>query len=165
MNRLDRLLAITRKDKRRVIGIMTGTSVDGIDAVLAEITGHGASATIETLAFRTYPFPADIRKRVFRLFDPSTARIEEICSLDFLLGELFAAAVLHLLREEKMDAGEVDVVGSAGQTIWHDPMPVTLNRESDWIDDPIETRATLAIGQSAVIAERICWSCVGVGTA
>ncbi|MEO8216308.1 MAG: anhydro-N-acetylmuramic acid kinase [Acidobacteriota bacterium] len=154
MNRFDRLLAVTRKQKRRVIGIMTGTSVDGIDAALTEITGHGASASIEMIAFRTYPFPPDIRKRVFRLFDPATARINEICTLDFLLGELFAAAVIHLLRELNMDPVQIDVVGSAGQTIWHDPQPFTVDRLAEWIDAPVQTRATLAIGQSAVIAER-----------
>lgn len=154
MNRLDRLLALRDKTKRRVIGIMSGTSVDGIDAALTEIEGHGADTRLELVAFRSYPFPPDMRSRVFRLFDPATARVDQICNLDFLLGELFAAAVNHLLKELDTDARDIDLVGSAGQTIWHNPQPFREESTVDWIDHPIETRSTLAIGQSAVIAER-----------
>lgn len=154
MNRLDRLLALRDKKKLRVIGIMSGTSVDGIDAALTEVEGHGADTHLELVAFRSYPFPPAMRSRVFRLFDPASARVDQICNLDFLLGELFAAAVIHLLKELEINPGDVDLVGSAGQTIWHDPHPIREETNTDWIDHPIETRSTLAIGQSAVIAER-----------
>jgi anhydro-N-acetylmuramic acid kinase len=154
VNRLERLLDITRKPRRRVIGLMSGTSVDGIDAALTEIEGHGATAKVRLLAFSSYPFPPSLRRSIFRLFDPATARIDQVCHLDFLLGELFASAVNRLLEESAMTAADVDLVGSAGQTIWHDPQPVRAEAEVDWIHAPLETRSTLAIGQSAVIAER-----------
>jgi anhydro-N-acetylmuramic acid kinase len=133
---------------------MSGTSVDGIDAALTEIEGHGANARATLVAFRTYPFPPGIRKRIFRQFDPTSARIDQICNLDFLLGELFAAAVNHLIAELKIGPDDIDIVGSAGQTIWHDPQPVREEATVDWLDQPIETKSTFAIGQSAVIAER-----------
>lgn len=154
MNRLERLVSIARKPTRRVIGLMSGTSVDGIDAALTEIDGHGGSATVRLVDFRTYPFPPEMRSRIFRLFDPASARIDQICNLDFLLGELFAAAVIHLLDEVGMKPEEIDIVGSAGQTIWHDPQPVREAATVEWMDGPLETKSTFAIGQSAVIAER-----------
>jgi len=154
VSRLERLAGITRKKTRRVIGTMSGTSVDGIDAALTEITGHGEEAKVRLLAFRSFPFPKELRARVFRLFDPKSARVSEICHLDFLIGELFAAACNKLIEDNGGGDQEIDIIGTAGQTIWHDPEPIREEMNVDWIGGPIETRSTLAIGQAAVIAER-----------
>lgn len=162
MSRFEHLLAISRKPKRLVVGIMSGTSVDGIDTALTEIEGSGADARVRLLAFRTFEFPLEIRGRVFRLFDPTQARVDQICNLDFILGELFARAVLQLLSEVGLDPAEVDLVGTAGQTIWHDPETISVRPEVGWLDEEqIETRSTLAIGQSAVIAERTGITTIG----
>jgi len=91
---------------------------------------------------------------VRELFDPKRARVDDICRYDFILGEVFAAAVLRMLKETKIKADTVDLVATAGQTIWHDPELILVEPDVDWIDHPIETRSTFAIGQSAVIAER-----------
>src|SRR5438552_8485911 len=133
---------------------MSGTSVDGIDAALVEIGGHGEKSRVKLLAFGSYPFPDEIRAKIFRLFNPAEARVDAICQLDFLLGEIFAAAVQRLLQDNRYSAADVDLVASAGQTIWHDPQPVIMQTNVDWIGHPICTRSTFAIGQSAVIAER-----------
>lgn len=161
MTRLDHLNAITRKPVRRVVGIMSGTSVDGIDTALTEIEGSGASSRVRLLAFRTWDFPPEIRTRVFRLFDPAQARVDQICNLDFILGELFARAVLRLLSDVGIPPEEVDLIGTAGQTIWHDPEPIRIDPGVDWIDEPIVTRSTFAIGESAVLAERTGITTVG----
>jgi len=161
VNRVGRLLHIAVKESRLVVGLMSGTSVDGVDAALVEITGHGEKAKVDLLAFDSYPFPPELRARVFRLFNPREARVDAICQLDFLLGEVFAAAVERLLKDHGRRMEEVDLVASAGQTIWHDPQPVIEDPKVDWIDHPIETRSTFAIGQSAVIAERTGITTVG----
>lgn len=161
MNRVGRLLHIAVKESRLVVGLMSGTSVDGVDAALVEITGHGETAKVDLLAFDSYPFPPELRARVFRLFNPKEARVDAICQLDFLLGEVFAAAVERLLKDHGRRMEDVDLVASAGQTIWHDPQPVVEDAKVDWIDHPIETRSTFAIGQSAVIAERTGITTVG----
>jgi anhydro-N-acetylmuramic acid kinase len=161
VNRVGRLLHIAIKESRLVVGLMSGTSVDGIDAALVEIAGHGETAVVKLLAFDSYPFPPELRARVFRLFNPREARVDAICQLDFLLGEVFAAAVDRLLRDHDVDRDVVDLVASAGQTIWHDPEPVVETSSVDWIDHPIITRSTFAIGQSAVIAERTGITTVG----
>ena len=154
MNRVGRLLHIAVKESRLVVGLMSGTSVDGIDAALVQIKGHGENSRVELIAFGSYPFPPELRAKVFRLFNPAEARIEAICQLDFLLGEVFAAAVERLLKDHGYANADVDLVASAGQTIWHDPQPVIEEAHVSWIDHPIRTRSTFAIGQSAVIAER-----------
>jgi len=161
VNRIGRLLHIANKPARLVLGLMSGTSVDGIDAALVRIEGHGAGAKVQQIAFRSYPFPPGLRAKVFRLFDPQEARIDAICQLDFLLGEVFAAAVDRLLKECGRTRDEVDLVASVGQTVWHDPQPVVEDPGVDWIDHPLITRSTFAIGQSAVIAERTGITTIG----
>lgn len=161
MSRIGRLLHIAVKESRLVVGLMSGTSVDGIDAALVEITGHGATARVKLLAFDSYPFPPALRAKVFRLFNPKEARIDAICQLDFLLGELFAAAVDRLLRDHGRKREDVDIVATTGQTVWHDPEPVVETSDIPWLDHPLETRSTFAIGQSAVIAERTGITTVG----
>lgn len=151
---VDRLLRILRKPRHRVIGLMSGTSVDAIDAALVEIDGPPPASRVSLRAFGSFPFPPDIRRRIFQLFDPSRGRVDAICNLDFLMGEVFAEAAIQLMRDAKVGDGEVDLIGTAGQTLWHDPEPITLDAGVDWIRRPIVTRSTFAIGQSAVVAER-----------
>jgi anhydro-N-acetylmuramic acid kinase len=161
LSRIGRLLHIAVKESRLVVGLMSGTSVDGIDAALVEITGHGATARVKLLAFDSYPFPPALRAKVFRLFNPKEARIDAICQLDFLLGELFAAAVDRLLLDHGRKREDVDIVATTGQTVWHDPEPVVETSDIPWLDHPLVTRSTFAIGQSAVIAERTGITTVG----
>ncbi len=161
MNRVGRLLHIAVKESRLVVGLMSGTSVDGVDAALVDIAGHGENSRVTLRAFGSYPFPPELRAKIFRLFNPKEARVDAICQLDFLLGEVFAAAVQRLLKENHLSSDDVDLVASAGQTIWHDPQPVVEEANVDWIEHPIATRSTFAIGQSAVIAERTGITTVG----
>ena len=133
---------------------MSGTSVDGIDAAIVEVHSGGATARTRVIAFDTYPFPPGIRTKIFRLFNPKLAKVDHICNLDFLLGELFAEAALELMQQSGLEPREVDVIGTAGQTIWHHPEPIIEEAAVAWLDHPLQTRSTLAIGQSAVIAER-----------
>jgi anhydro-N-acetylmuramic acid kinase len=172
VNRVERLIEIARKKKRVVIGLMSGTSVDAIDAVLVRIEGNARDgARIEKLRFGSFGFPQEIQTRIKLLFererdrkltDPETGEhpapwtIEEICHLDFVLGELFAQAANRLIADAGMKNDDVDLIAAAGQTIWHRPRPTTEPSTVDlpWLDEPITTRSTLAIGQAAVIAER-----------
>jgi anhydro-N-acetylmuramic acid kinase len=154
VNRTERLLHVARKPSRRIVGLMSGTSLDAIDAAMVRIKGQGVEAAMRLEHFRSFPFPPKIRGAVRDLFDPRRARVDQICRYDFIMGELFAAAVNRLLAETNMKASRVDLVAVAGQTIWHDPDPVVVNADVDWIDGPIVTRSTFAIGQSAVIAEK-----------
>jgi anhydro-N-acetylmuramic acid kinase len=154
VNRIDRLLEVLRKPSRHVVGLMSGTSVDAIDVVLVEIEGYAAEAIVRQIAFDSFPFPREVRSKVFEQFKPSSSSVEQICFLDFLLGELFAESILATLSHHAVPVESIDLIGTVGQTLWHDPTTVERITSVEWIEHPIITRSTLAIGQSAVIAER-----------
>lgn len=154
MSKLERLMHVATKYSRRIIGLMSGTSLDAIDVAMVKIEKHGLTAKVKLEHFREFPYPPKIRAVVRELFDPKRARIDDICRYDFILGEVFAAAVLRMLKETRIKAESVDLIASAGQTIWHDPELSIIHPDVDWIEGTLETRSTFAIGQSAVIAER-----------
>jgi len=138
---IEKLLALAQKEERIVAGIMSGTSVDGIDAVLLKISGSYTDTKITEIAFNNYPFPEGISERIFKLFD--TGKASELCHMNFLLGELFANAVMDLAKKAGVE--KIDLVGSHGQTIYHIPEP---------IDKDYRLRSTLQIGEGAVIAHK-----------
>ena len=153
MIRLSSLERIRRKKVRRVIGLMSGTSADGVSAVLVKIGGCGLKTKLELVAFRNYPYPPPLRERIFELFDPATSTVEKICHMNFVLGDFFADSVSRLVKESKLDLSEVDLVGSHGQTIYHIPVP----RDTCGF----RTRSTLQIGEIAVIGERTGITTIG----
>jgi anhydro-N-acetylmuramic acid kinase len=126
----------------RAAGLMSGTSVDGIDVAIIDWSGRHAT----TIAHATYPYPAAVREGIFRLFDVATASIDDLCHLNFVIGELFADALLKLCRDCGVAIDSIDVIGSHGQTVWHDPVGKPLGRK--------RIRSTLQIGEPAIIAER-----------
>lgn len=89
---------------RRVVGMMSGTSVDGIDAALVEI---GEGSAVKLLAFENSPFPPAVREQIFALFCPETATVDRIGYMNFLLGELYAAAALSVIKKAGLDRKSV----------------------------------------------------------
>ncbi|MBP2017507.1 anhydro-N-acetylmuramic acid kinase [Symbiobacterium terraclitae] len=146
MRRLRRLEGIAAKPERLVIGLMSGTSVDGIDCALVRIRGGGPGVQIAPVHFATYPFDPAVRAEIFRLFRPETTDVVSVCQMNFVLGEVFADAALRLMREAGVRPEEVDLIGSHGQTVWHEPNPVDRAGAV--------SRSTLQIGEPAVIAAR-----------
>ena len=124
---------------------MSGTSADGIDAALVEITREGNQPAVTLLHFERRPYPPGIRDRILRLADHPDA-LREVCRLNMLLGELFAQAVLDLLEAARVPVIEVALIGSHGQTVCHLPTPVA--------EGNLLLRSTLQIGEPCVIAER-----------
>lgn len=134
-----RILRLRKKKKRIAIGLMSGTSGDGVDLALIEISGRDLSTKIKLLAFNTYPYPTSLRKRILGL---NSAKGEEICEMNFILGELFASRVLKFLHQLGYQAKQIDFLGSHGHTVCHiSQVPPKIN-------------STMQIGEGAVIAER-----------
>jgi len=127
-----RLLA---KKKKRVVGLMSGTSLDGIDAALVDIDGCGADARVALVDFRTTPYSAAQREEIHALFSGDAA---SLCQGNFLLGGWFADAARAIAGNEP-----IDLVGSHGQTVWHQPPSMHSGIAS-----------TLQLGEPAVIAAR-----------
>lgn len=122
------------------VGLMSGTSLDGIDAVLCEIKGVGINTKIEQLQFIEMPMPKKIKKKIqLACLNQMTTR--DICSLNFELGTIFADAVKKVCAQAGIETKALDYIASHGQTIYHIPK---ANEEL--------YRSSLQIGEPAVIA-------------
>ena len=135
---------IAQKQTKKVIGLMSGTSVDGVDAALVQIQGNGLDTRVELIAFHTHPFGSEVRARIFNLFQSETSSVDEICQMNFIIGGVFADAALSVIRDAQLEAGEIDLIGSHGQTIYHLPPQA----EAEYVP------STLQLGEPAVIAYR-----------
>lgn len=134
------------KEVRHVVGMMSGTSVDGVDAALVEISGTDSEPKVKLLAFENKPYPPQVREKIFSLFTPANATVDKVGYMNFLLGEIYAKSALSVIEKAGMKPEEIDVIGSHGQTIWHAPIPESL--------DGIPVAYTVQIGEGSVIAER-----------
>ena len=74
------LQALVGKQRRLVVGMMSGTSVDGVDAALVEISGDDERPAVKLLAFENNPFPAPVRSKIFELFRPETATVDKVAT-------------------------------------------------------------------------------------
>ena len=142
---IESLISLREKESRNVIGLMSGTSCDGIDACLVKITGNGLSTKVDIIGFETYPYENEIRELIFEASCKETGTVDKICQLDFTLGKLFADAAGQIAAKMSIPLSEIDIVGSHGQTIYH----VSSLKESN---DKV-VRSTLQIGEPSVIAQ------------
>lgn len=125
------------------IGLMSGTSLDGVDAVLCDITGCDEDTQIKTLDFITLAMPSLTKQRILSLVKDDQAGIRKLTSLNVELGHLFADAALELMNRNHLNASDVAFIASHGQTIYHIPNP-----------NEGEYKSTLQIGESSIIAYR-----------
>ncbi|ERJ11747.1 anhydro-N-acetylmuramic acid kinase AnmK [Haloplasma contractile] len=123
------------------IGLMSGTSLDGIDAVLIDISGYGDKTSYRLIKGINTDYSQELRHKILKASSKEQSDVQQICSLNFELGYEFSKAVKKLLTEANKDPQDIDFIASHGQTIWHNPN----NRDS-------YHSSTLQIGASAVIA-------------
>lgn len=137
---------VRKKEARLVVGLVSGTSVDGIDAALVRVEGDPLSPEIELLGFREMPFSPEVREAVFAAFRPESSNVEDLCRLNYVLGHLFADAALGVIEQCGLTPDDVDVIGFAGQTVYHIP-------EKEKVLGVV-TGSTLQLGEGAVVVER-----------
>jgi anhydro-N-acetylmuramic acid kinase len=133
----------------RVVGLMSGTSADGIDIAFVRLTGRGANLKARLEKFCTLPYRVAMRKEILRVANANRARavsVAELSQLNFLLGELYAEAVVHAARRFRISIKSIDLIGSHGQTVFHQPTPEQLAGR--------RVVSTLQLGEPQVIAER-----------
>ena len=129
----------------KVVGLMSGTSGDGVDAALVDIGPRKAGLRIKLIAFYPLPYPRSLRHRILSASVSGT--VSELCHLNALLGEWFANAALGAIRAAKLHPKDVDLIGSHGQTVHHLPYGIK--------DAGVGAiRSTFQIAEPAVIAER-----------
>ena len=128
-----------------VVGLMSGTSADGIDAALVTIDRQKVGLHVEMVAFHSLSYPRSLQQRILSASVSGT--VADICHLNALLGEWFADAALGVIRSAQLPPEDVDLIGSHGQTVHHLPLGIK--------DTGVGAiRSTLQIGEPAVIAER-----------
>src|SRR3982074_8203 len=108
-----------------VLGLMSGTSADGIDVALVKISGGPPRLNAKLLNFITLPFPDKVRSQVLHVAEGETVTASEISQLNFRLGDLFAAACLNACRQFRISPERIALIGSHGQTIYHQGAPTT----------------------------------------
>ena len=101
----------------RFIGVMSGTSLDGVDVVLAAINEN----LVAQQASLTYPIPIAIKEDILAICQGQQLTLSQLGRLDTRLGRLFADAVLALMAQEKLKAADIIAIGCHGQTVWHEP--------------------------------------------
>jgi anhydro-N-acetylmuramic acid kinase len=125
-----------------IVGLISGTSADGIDAALCEISGAPPRLQARIVHAITHPYPDGFQQRIHNTCLPELSRVDDICQLNAELGEHFARAVQHVIADAGRSPADVDLVGSHGQTVWHMVQP----------DGRVTS--TLQLTEAAIIAER-----------
>ena len=136
-----------------VLGMMSGTSADGIDVALARISGAPPSLNARLIGHTTVKFPDGLRKEILRVAEQQPISAGALSQLNFRLGELLAEAALAACRKFRVSPKRISLIGSHGQTIFHQGHAVP------YFGAP--TASTLQIGEPSVIAARTCVATVG----
>lgn len=118
---LQKLFSIASKQERLIIGLMSGTSMDGLDIALCSCKGFGADTQIKVLEFVTVPYSSEFRQQIKGVFSKRTVDLQEVCLLNELIAIRHAEMILESLKSWGIPAAEIDLIASHGQTIFHAP--------------------------------------------
>lgn len=129
-----------------VLGLMSGTSADGIDVALARISGAPPRLDAKLLGHTSFQFPPMLRKEILRVAEQQPISAGELSQLNFRLGSIYADAVLAACRRFKVYPKRVDLIGNHGQTIFHQ------GKSTNYLGKPVAS--TLQIGEGSIIAAR-----------
>ncbi len=141
---LDILTRLVTASDRLVGGIMSGTSVNGIDVALVRIRGGGLHTKTELLHFREMLFAEELQTRIFANSEVSSSNVNDICLLHAALSHAYAAAVEETCRAAGIGVEELDLIGMHGQTLRHLPEPMEIAGSS--------IRSSLQIGSGPMLA-------------
>lgn len=125
-----------------IIGLMSGTSADGIDVALCDISGTPDDLQAHILAGATYPYESSLRQAILDSCDVHKSRVDQIAQLHVDLADAFVDAINKLLSQTTYTTQDIDLIGSHGQTLWHNVLP----------DGRVSV--SFQIGEAAVLAER-----------
>ena len=150
MRRLQRL---GDKTTRVVVGLMSGTSLDGVDAVVARIEGTGDSIELETLSFVSESYSDELRELILRNSASEESSVLELSQINVRLAHLYADAVRRAARKARLSLEDIDLIGSHGQTVHHVPDPMYCAG--------LDVTSTLQIGDPSVLANLLDIPVVG----
>ncbi len=141
---LQNLYQIAQKPSRRIIGLMSGTSMDGLDVALCELSGSGEETKVKLLRFDTVDYSEEIKTEIRKVFAKQTIDFQHLALLNEWIGTLHAEMILDCLTRWNISTNEVDLVASHGQTVMH--APKILHQQEKF------SNATLQIGDGDHIA-------------
>ncbi|WDF76844.1 anhydro-N-acetylmuramic acid kinase [Mucilaginibacter sp. KACC 22773] len=141
---LQKLFDVAQKPVKTGIGLMSGTSLDGLDIALSSFTGNGLQTQFELLQFITIPYPESFKAEVQQVFAQKTIDLEKLTLLNAFIGNYHGQLVLQALSEWNIEPNTVDFIASHGQTIYH--APKRLHKQ------PGYPNATLQIGDGDHLA-------------
>lgn len=139
---LQRLFTIAQKPVRRIIGLMSGTSLDGLDVALCAISGSGMDTKVVLEQFETVPYPIEVKDEIRKIFAKETISFQQLCLLHPWIADHHATWILQCLK--KWNVTDVDLIASHGQTVFHSPK--ILHKQAAF------PNATLQIGDGDHIA-------------
>ncbi len=125
-----------------VVGLMSGTSADGVDVAICDIRGRPGDLSVDLLHGETYEYSAEMRQRILACCDPNQSCVHEIAALHVDLAEIFADRALAAIQSANLRPDKTDLIGSHGQTIWHNVLPSG------------NVNVSFQIVEAAVLAER-----------
>lgn len=141
---IQNLMKVAEKQDRIIIGLMSGTSMDGLDIALCAISGSGKATNFELKAFTTIEYSADFKAKILSIFSKEMVALESLTLLNTWVGQQHGKMVLSALKAWDIDPNKVDMIASHGQTIYHAPKSLHPNSEYG--------PATLQIGDGDHIA-------------
>jgi anhydro-N-acetylmuramic acid kinase len=139
------LMNLASSPKRRILGLMSGTSLDGLDMALCIFTNHGIETRVEIEKFTTYPYNENFKDKIKQVFPQKSVDLAYLCLLNEWVGIEHAKIINEQLRDWGIQSTEVDLIASHGQTIFHAPSIFHQNSEFP--------NGTLQIGDGDHIAQ------------
>jgi anhydro-N-acetylmuramic acid kinase len=128
---IKKLTRIASKKSRIIVGLMSGTSLDGLDVALCKISGSGKSTKVKLLKFETAAYSKDTKHRIQEVFAKQTVNFQRLCELNAWVGAHHGEIVLRCLKQWKINSSRVDIIASHGQTVFHSPKSVTVGAGID----------------------------------
>lgn len=144
LKQIEKLKHVASKNERIIIGLMSGTSLDGLDIALCKVAGSGHQTHLELLHFITQNYSEEYRSRIRAVFSRKIVDLQQLCALNAWIGQLHAQLINDALKRWNITATEVDIIASHGQTVYHAPQ--SLTNDMSW------PNSTLQIGDGDHIA-------------
>jgi anhydro-N-acetylmuramic acid kinase len=122
---ITRLAKIAGKKSRLIIGLMSGTSLDGLDVALCRISGSGLSTKVDLLKFQTVPYNSEFKSRILQVFAKRQIDFQSLCELNASIALLHGDVIVQCLKKWNYASTSIDIVASHGQTVFHSPRSIT----------------------------------------
>lgn len=136
-----------------VVGLMSGTSLDGVDAALIKINDINDNLQIDLVKYLSVPYSRELKEKLREICTPEIAKVTDISGMNMYLAEIFSEATLSIIQQANLMPQDILLVSSHGQTIFHQPASINIEGR--------DVTSTLQIGDIAVIAERTGITTVG----